>query len=272
MRRPAVAGQFYASDRESLRRQVEECFLSPHGPRAVPKLKKGPRKIAGGIAPHAGLMFSGMVAAHLYARLAEDGFPRTFVIIGPNHSGSGSGIALLTDDFETPMGVAKVDRELASSMCDGGLVQDDPVAHYFEHSIEIQLPFIQYFTDDFTFVPISMAFQDFENALALGETIKNATAGRDVVVIASSDMSHYVPPSVAKKKDGLAIERIRKMDARGLYDIVVDEDISMCGYGPIVATMTACAGGRAEVLHYGTSGDVRPMNDVVGYASVVIEK
>jgi AmmeMemoRadiSam system protein B len=221
--------------------------------------------------PHAGLMFSGMVAAHFYARLAEDGFPKTFVIIGPNHSGSGSGIALLRDDFETPMGVAKVDRELASQICDG-LVQDDPVAHYFEHSIEIQLPFIQYFTDEFTFVPISMSFQDFENASDLGETIRRTTAGRDVVVIASSDMSHYVPPSVAKEKDGLALDRIRAMDARGLYDVVVEEDISMCGYGPTVAVMTACAGGKAQVLRYGTSGDVRPMNEVVGYASVVIEK
>ncbi|MCJ7606289.1 MAG: AmmeMemoRadiSam system protein B, partial [Thermoplasmata archaeon] len=104
MRRPAVAGQFYAGDPAGLRRQVEDSFTSPLGPGAIPRLKKGPRRVVGGVSPHAGLMFSGMVAAHFYARLAEDGFPETFVIIGPNHSGSGSGIALLMDDFETPMG------------------------------------------------------------------------------------------------------------------------------------------------------------------------
>ena len=272
MRRPAVAGQFYAGDPEGLRRQVEDSFTSPLGPGVIPRLmKKGPRRVVGGVSPHAGLMFSGMVAAHFYARLAEDGFPETFVIIGPNHSGSGSGIALLMDDFETPMGVAKVDRELASELCVGP-VQDDPVAHYFEHSIEIQLPFIQYFTHDFKFVPISMAFQDYDGAKALGDSIRKAIAGRDAVVIASTDMSHYVAPSVAKEKDGLALERIRAMDARGLYDVVVDENISMCGYGPTIAMMTACAGGRAQVLKYATSGDVRPMDEVVGYASVVIEK
>jgi AmmeMemoRadiSam system protein B len=272
MRRASVAGQFYAGDGPSLRRQIEQCFTGPLGPGRVPKLNpKGDRNIVGGVAPHAGYMYSGMVAAHLYARLAEDGFPESFVILGPNHTGMGSGIAITSQDFETPLGVVKIDMELAKQLRKG-LVDDDTQSHRAEHSIEVQLPFLQYLSPDVKFVPICMGFQDLEAAMSVGEQIGDAMKGKDIVVIASTDLSHYVPASVAKKKDTLVMNSIKAMDPKGLYEVVRDEDISMCGYGPVIAALTACAGGKASVLKYANSGDVHPMHDVVGYTSCVIEK
>lgn len=271
MRRPAVAGQFYAGDRPGLMREVEECFKSPLGPQRLPSPGKGPRRILGGVAPHAGFMFSGGVASHLYAEIASDGVPKTFLILGPNHTGRGSSIALSTEDFETPLGVAKVDQELAESLRTD-LVDVDNHAHHSEHSIEVQLPFIQYLSQDFTFVPICMAFQDYDAAVSVGETIRDAIKDRDAVVIASTDFSHYVSAATAKAKDAMALKAIEEMDAKGLYRVVMDENISMCGYGPVMAMLTACRGGKARILKYATSGDVRPMKDVVGYASVVVEK
>ncbi len=271
MRTPTVAGMFYADDEKQLRKQIEQCFLGPLGPGKVPGKGGGRRAVMGGIAPHAGYTYSGMVAAHLYARIAEDGVPKTFVILGPNHTGRGSGLAVTTEDFKTPMGVAKVDRELAKALRKD-LVDEDSEAHKAEHSIEVQLPFIQYLSPDFTFVPICMGFQDYEAATSVGKIIREAISGRDAVVIASTDFSHYVPKDLAKTKDGMALEAIKSMDAKKLFEVVRDEDISMCGYGPVMATMVACAGGRPTVLKYASSGDVQPMREVVGYASVVIEK
>ena len=271
MRHPAVAGQFYPGDEAGLRLDLKSCFEGPMGPGAVPPLGNGPRTICGGIAPHAGYAFSGMVAAHLYAEIAKEGFPQTFVILGPNHTGRGSGIAVTTDDFETPLGVARVDRELAKALRKD-LVDEDASAHYFEHSIEVQLPFLQFLSKDFRFVPVCMSFQDYDAAKAVGEIVRDAVKGKDVIVIASTDMSHYVTAGTAKIKDGLALEAIMSMDPKRLFDVVRDENISMCGYGPVMATMTACAGGVARVLRYATSGDVRPMRDVVGYAAVSISK
>jgi AmmeMemoRadiSam system protein B len=271
MRRPSVAGQFYAGDVQSLRAQIEKCFTGPLGPGKIPKLGPARREILGGIAPHAGYMYSGMVAAHTYARIVEDGFPKTFVIIGPNHTGRGSGIAIATEDWQTPLGVAKIDRDLAKAIS-RDLVDSDDEAHRFEHSVEVQLPFLQYFSDTIQFVPVCMGFQDLESAVSVGQTIAKAISGKDVVVIASTDMSHYVSPMLAKKKDGMALEEIKRMDTKALYDVVRDENISMCGYGPVIATMTACSGGKATVLKYANSGDVHPMAQVVGYASVVIAK
>ena len=271
MRSPAVAGQFYAGDEKGLRREVEECFKGPLGPQRLPSKGDGTRKIIGGVSPHAGLMFSGSVAAHLYDAIATDGAPSTFVIIGPNHTGSGTGIALTTEDFEMPMGVAKVDQGLADALRKD-LIDLDPTAHHYEHSIEVQLPFIQYVAPESKFVPICMAFQDIDAARSVGGIIKDAIKNKDVVVIASTDFSHYVTSETANTKDGMALEAIGRMDVKGLYDVVMDESISMCGYGPVMAMMTACEGGKARILKRATSGDVKPMRDVVGYAAVVVEK
>ncbi len=189
MRHPAVAGKFYPKSAKLIREEIEKDFLSSIGPGTIPKLgTSGDRSIVGVVVPHAGYVYSGGVAAHAYGAIAEDGFPKTFVIIGPNHSGLGSPVATTTEDFETPLGIMKVDREITDKL--GKIIVDDPSPHRYEHSIEVQIPFIQYFSNDVKFVPISMAAQDYETAKEVGQELRQAIAGRDVVIIASSDLSH----------------------------------------------------------------------------------
>jgi hypothetical protein len=149
-------------------------------------------------------------------------------------------------------------------------VEESMLAHRHEHSIEVQVPFIQYLAADRRFVPVSMMRQDLKGAVALGKVIRSAIGGRDAVVIASTDFSHYVSPETAKEKDALAIDRILDLDSRGLYDVVRKNSITMCGFGPVMAMMEAVQGSEAELLKYATSGDISPMSEVVGYASIII--
>jgi len=271
VRHPAVAGQFYESDERLLIKQIESCYLDNLGPGRLPELRNGPRRIKGGIAPHAGYMFSGMIAAHLYGRIAQDGLPETFIILGPNHTGRGTGMAITTEDFETPLGTVSVDPVLAKAIRKD-LIDVDPEAHYFEHSIEVQLPFLQHLSKNIKIVPICMGFQDYEASKTVGEIIRDSAKGRDIVVIASTDFSHYVTKGTAKVKDSKALDAIMSMEPKKLYDVIRDENISMCGYGPVMAMMVASEAHKGKVLKYATSGDVRPMKDVVGYASAIFEK
>lgn len=269
MRYATVAGQFYAGNKDALIKQIENCFLSPLGPQKLPSLKKGKREIKGLVVPHAGYIYSGPVAAHSYFSLADDGFPQTFIIIGPNHTGYGSGVALTNQDFNTPLGDVLVDKELAKELRKG-IVDDDISGHRHEHSIEVQLPFLQYIRTDFKFVPICMAIQDYKASKEVGGIIKEAIKEKDVVVIATTDFSHYVPSEVAQKKDRMAIDAILELNSKKLYNTVIENNISMCGYGPVMAMIEAVDGKKAELLKYGTSGDVQPMYDVVGYGAMVI--
>jgi len=266
-----VAGQFYSGTHDALKKEIEDCFLHTLGPGKVPEINPdGPRRIRGIVSPHAGFMYSGPVAAHGYAALAEDGFPEVFVILGPNHHGLGSGVAITTHDFETPLGIMKNDKELASAIR-RDIIDDSMLAHRHEHSIEVQLPFIQFFSQDRKFVPISMMMQDHKSATQVGKAIRDAIAGRDAVIIASTDFSHYISPEQAREKDMLAIDQILEMDTKGLYDTVRKNRITMCGFGPVMAMLEAVQGSEAELLKYANSGDVRPMSEVVGYASIVVK-
>lgn len=268
MRPAAVAGQFYPATAEELNSLIPDLFLHPLGPGRIPSLNRdGERKIEGGIVPHAGYIFSGPVAAHFYAALAEDGYPDSFVILGPNHYGLGSGISLSMEDFQTPYGVVRIDRDLAKGIA-REIVDIDESSHRYEHSIEVQLPFLQFFKRDIKFVPIAMLIQEEEIAREVGKIVREAieASGKDVVVIASTDFSHYVPKKKAYKNDALAIERIVNRDISGLYRVIYRYHITMCGYGPVAAMLTATRG-DVEILKYATSGDVHPMDDVVGYAS-----
>jgi hypothetical protein len=270
MRYASVAGQFYSGTETALRKEIEDCYTHPLGPGRIPKLNaSGKRRIRGLVSPHAGYMFSGPVAAHGFAALAEDGFPEVFVILGPNHHGLGGGVAVTTHDFETPLGAMKNDRALAESMRTG-IVEDSMLAHRHEHSIEVQLPFIQYFSGDARFVPVCMQAQDHRSAVQVGKIIRDAIGSRDAVVIASTDFSHYISPELAKEKDTLAIERILALDSKGLHDTVRKNRITMCGFGPVMAMLEAVGGSEAELLKYANSGDVRPMSEVVGYASIIV--
>ncbi len=269
MREPAVAGQFYPAGFHELQELLREVFMK--GPGKIPKLNpSGERKIVGGIVPHAGYIFSGHVAAHFYASLAEDGFPETFIVIGPNHHGIGCGVAITTEDFKTPLGVVKVDKELAKELV-GDVISDDFSAHKYEHSIEVQLPFLQFIKPDIKFVPIAMYLQDISIAQEVAEVIKDAIKDRDVVIIASSDFSHYVPQEVAKSRDMLAIDKIIKGNVEEFYRSIFKYNVTACGYGPIMVVMLVTKG-KATLLKYATSGDVYPMEDVVGYAAIKFER
>ncbi len=267
MRKPAVAGQFYPGSRKELKEEVEACYAGTLGPGRLPGKIGGQRGLAGLVVPHAGYMYSGPVAAHAYLALAEDGLPESFIILGPNHTGYGMPLAVATEDFETPLGIARVDKELAGELVQGALAEDME-AHRFEHSIEVQLPFLLHLREDIKFVAICMGAADYEAARAVGSVLAQVLLDRDVVLIASTDFSHYVPKEVASSKDRMAIDRILQGDAKGLYETVTRHNVSMCGYGPVMATLLALGRPKGELLKYATSGDVHPMRDVVGYASL----
>ncbi len=268
VREPAVAGQFYPGTKDGLRKSIEDCFKHELGPGEIPDERGESREIKGLVSPHAGYVYSGPVAAHGFKALYEDGIPETVIVIGPNHHGFGADIAISQEDFKTPSGVAQVDKDLVGRLRND-LIQVDERAHANEHSIEVQIPFIQYLSDDVKIVPICMLKQDLDTAKALGKHIRDAVADRDVVIVASTDFSHYVLKETAKKKDGMAIDMITKNDAEGLYKTISEEHISMCGYGPVVAMMYGTDCSSAELLKYATSGDISSMRDVVGYASIV---
>jgi MEMO1 family protein len=281
VRRPVVAGQFYEGDAEALKSQLKSCFLSNLGPGKLPatNLHATPRHIAGLICPHAGYMYSGPVAASAYFELAQDGLPDTVVVLGPNHTGYGSALSLVREGaWQTPLGQVTVDSEVADAILDETKIVDvDELAHKFEHSIEVQLPFLQFiFGKAFRFVPICFQMQDYESAVEVGMALIEALDTKNAVVIASSDMTHYEPAKAASKKDQAALKSVLELNAKGFYETVEKQNISACGFAPITALITYANGVNAKnvkLLSYHSSGDVSGDNSsVVGYASVSFEK
>jgi len=276
MRRPAVAGTFYEGAAGALVKRIEWCYTHPQGPGEVPKAKVGKRELVGLVSPHAGYVYSGPVAAHGFASLARDGKPESFVVLGPNHTGIGSGVSIVTSGkWLTPLGEVEIDGKLADAIRRASDIIDiDEVAHAHEHSLEVQLPFLQHLFGRVKMVPICMMMQDVKTSDAVGGAIGKACAGKDVVIVASTDFTHYEPQRSAVAKDRRAIDEILKLDWRGLLRVVDVEDISMCGYGPVAAMLRAAkelGARRAELLKYATSGDTAgPMPQVVGYGSVAV--
>lgn len=278
MRKPVVAGAFYAATEASLRRQIEDCFKHALGPGALPgPAGKAEERILGIVSPHAGYMYSGPVAAHGFFSLASQKKPQTVVILGPNHSGLGAGVAVgRQDKWQTPLGEIELDNELGQSIITASQVaQWDDLAHSSEHSIEVQVPFLQYvYGGAVRLVAISMLRQDLEASGDLGHALAAALKGRDAVIIASSDFSHYEPQSSASRKDHLALEAILGLAPERLEKTVRSHSISMCGPGPVMAMLTACKGlgaHQARLLSYATSGDITgDYSRVVGYASVEV--
>lgn len=279
VRRPSVAGQFYEGTAQSLRAQIEKCFVSKLGPGSIPAEAGQTERILGVVVPHAGYVYSGPVAAWSYSALFLDSRPDTFVILGPNHHGVGSGVSLFPEGaWETPLGNAWIDNELAGKIVENTAIIDmDKRAHAYEHSIEVQIPFLQYLFGEIRFVPIMMMMQDPETSMEVGLDIAKAVErlNKKAVIIASTDFSHYVTREVADENDHAAIEKIVSMDAAGLYNVVEERRISMCGYGPVMAAIEATSrlgATKGELLKYATSGDVSPMRDVVGYASISLSR
>jgi AmmeMemoRadiSam system protein B len=220
-------------------------------------------------------MYSGHVAGAVYRRLE---LPRRYVILCPNHTGVGEPLAVMSEgSWQTPLGNAIVDGELAAELkSQMPLLSEDAVAHRFEHALEVQLPFLQVLGPGFRFVPITVGTSNFEVLTALGVVIGNALAGQQepVLVIASSDMNHYESDEVTRVKDRRAIDQLLALEPRGLYDVVHEGNISMCGYGPAVVMLTAArklGATQAELIRYATSGDISGDKDmVVGYAGIAV--
>ncbi|NWF52291.1 MAG: AmmeMemoRadiSam system protein B [Nitrospirae bacterium] len=264
-RTPAVAGQFYHASPSRLFQQVEQYIT-----------KKVPKEEAIAIVvPHAGLIYSGPVAGAVYSSIE---FPKTFIFIGPNHTGLGEKISIMeSGEWEIPTGVIQIDEKVSYRIAlNIPLVTKDIKAHLFEHSLEVQLPFLTFFSKETKIVPIVIRSASIQECRELGEGIAKAVsdAGYYVIIAASSDMSHYVSHEVAKEKDGKAIEKILSLAPEGLYEIVNKEKISMCGYIPTtVALFAAKALGAksAKLVKYSTSGEVSgDYEHVVGYAGIVL--
>jgi hypothetical protein len=264
-RAPAVAGQFYAGSPTRLAGQVEEYVL---------KVQEKEEVLAA-LSPHAGLMYSGHVAGAVYSSIV---FPRTFVLIGPNHTGAGASLSLMqSGQWEIPTGIFSIDEPLAEAMLRHAPgVTSDSQAHLFEHSLEVQLPFIAHFSTDVRIVPLTVLTCSLDGCREVGRGIATAIreVAYDVVIVASTDMSHYVADSTARRLDGLALKEVLELDPEGLYHTVRKERISMCGVLPATITLYAAKalGARtARLVKYATSGDVSGDYDhVVGYAGVVI--
>ncbi|HLW43301.1 MAG TPA: AmmeMemoRadiSam system protein B, partial [Candidatus Acidoferrales bacterium] len=230
IRPPAVAGRFYPADTAVLLRQIDGC------------VSVAPEKIParGCMVPHAGYMYSGHVAGTVYGALD---LPSRFILLGPRHYPHGERLAILSEGaWTTPLGNAKIDAALANALKDAlPLLREDAVAHSVEHSLEVQLPFLQRIVGNFTFVPIVTGTDRFDVLEMLGEAAARVVRGQkeNVLIVASSDMNHRESEAVTRVKDRKAIDAILALDARGLYDTVRRENITMCGYGPAVAMITA---------------------------------
>ncbi len=264
-RSPAVAGQFYHGAADKLTQQVE-AYVDKNA-------KK--EKVIGIVSPHAGLIYSGHVAGAVYSAID---FPDTFILIGPNHTGLGTKISLMeSGEWEIPTGTLQIDEQISYKLAmNVPIIKKDVQAHMFEHSLEVQLPFITYFSKDVKIVPIVILSATIGECRMLGEGIAKTikALGYPVVVAASSDMSHYVSDDVARQKDKKAIDRILSLDPEGLYETVTKERISMCGYLPAVTMLFAAKalGARSSrLVKYATSAEVSGDYDhVVGYAGVVL--
>jgi MEMO1 family protein len=265
VRHPAVAGRFYPGARQVLLENLSSYLVR----------KEQPRAALGCIAPHAGYIYSGPVAGAVYASMDV---PRRCIVLCPNHTGRGRPLAIMSaGTWETPLGAAPIDSSLADRLKQQfPLLNEDTDAHLSEHAIEVQLPFLQQKKPQLTFVPIALGTGHFETLEELGEAIAQVLVadGEPILIVASSDMNHYENDGITRVKDGKAIERILALDERGLYDVVMKEQISMCGFGPAIVMLTAAkrmGATSAELVKYATSGDVSgDRHMVVGYAGIVV--
>jgi AmmeMemoRadiSam system protein B len=275
IRKPAVSGMFYAGTARELEEQIDWCYKHELGPGTIPRVNsKGLREIVAIVVPHAGYYYSGPVAAHAYKELADDGIFDTAVILGPNHTGYGYPVSLWAGaSWNTPLGDVEINKKLARRLL-GDVIKSDETAHIHEHSVEVQLPWLQHLYKKVKIVPITMLAQDIETARMVGKAI--AQAGDNLIIIASSDLTHYEPHSVAMEKDSSVIEAIVALDEEELYERCASLNCTMCGYGPVASAIVAAKemkAQKASLLKYATSGDTSgDFSRVVGYSSIVIKR
>jgi len=267
IRLPAVAGQFYPSSAGGIKSQIES-FIDK-------KAKKS--DCIACILPHAGYMYSGRVAAETVSQI---NIKDKIILLGPNHTGFGVAFSIMTEGiWQTPLGEVKIDSVLAKKILENSkYLQNDSLAHAYEHSLEVELPFLQYFKPDFEIVPIAFLSDDLEALKAVGEEIagvlREPGIKDSVMIVASSDMTHYEPHELASKKDHEAIEAILELNEDKLVERIRRKNITMCGYAPVIAMLKAAKGlgaKEARLVKYQTSGDVTgDKSSVVGYAGVII--
>ena len=265
LREPAVAGRFYPANPEILRRDLHS-YLSPPGPR-LPALAC--------MVPHAGYMYSGAVAGAVFSKLAV---PARCIILCPNHTGRGCPLSVMKEGrWRTPLGDLQIDQRLGEALLQElPALTDDAEAHRFEHAIEVELPFLQVIKPDVVFVPIAVGTSRLILLQELGSAVARVVRNCDdnVLIIASSDMNHYEDDATTRVKDSKAIAKILELDGIGLHETVISESISMCGFGPAVAMLTAAnqlGATRAELVQYATSADVSgDAEAVVGYAGIIV--
>ena len=266
IRDPIVDGRFYPGTPTALHDTIERLVRKD-----VPK-----EDVIGLVSPHAGYIYSGMVAGATFSRVR---IKDTVVILGPNHTGRGMPLSIISGGrWKTPLGEVKVDTELSRQILKNSrYLEEDATAHRYEHSIEVQVPFIQYFKSDATIVPIVLAHYESDVYKEIGSSIARAISDmrREAIIVASSDMTHYEPHEVAQRKDAQAIEAIVDLNEDELLKRVEALNISMCGYAPTVSLISAAKelGAReAKLVHYQTSGEISgDYSSVVGYAGIIIK-
>jgi MEMO1 family protein len=272
IRRPAVAGQFYSGSVSGLKEQVEDC------------IEKVDKKIdaLGVVCPHAGLMYSGKVAGAVYSRI---NVPDTYVMLGPNHYGNGAEFSIMTEGvWSMPFGEVRVDSIIAREIFKHTKhLEEDQFAQEREHSLEVQIPFMQYFGRDFQIVPISLRHYDAdEHFLSICEDMGHGMAkalskvGSKVTIVASTDLTHYQPKNIAAQNDKAALDAMAVLDAKLLFRQIRERKISMCGYAPVAVMLTACkdlGAKRGSIVRYMNSGDATgDYSQVVGYGGVIVER
>jgi MEMO1 family protein len=266
IRPPAVAGRFYPDDPGRLRAAVDS-FLAGGEEQKIRALAC--------VVPHAGYVYSGAVAGEVYRRLE---IPARVILLGPRHFPHGASLAILSyGAWQTPLGMAPIDQSLAEKISRAfPLLREDAVAHSTEHSLEVQLPFLQRLAPAFAFVPIVIGPAQWEQLEALGRALAAVVAAEraPVLLVASSDMNHYESDAITRVKDHKAIDQILALEPRKLFDTVRNEDISMCGYAAATAALVAArelGATQATLVRYATSGEVNgDLNEVVGYAGMTI--
>ena len=265
VRQPAVAGQFYTGDADELRAELN-VFVPSTG---------GGEKVLGIIAPHAGYVYSGAVAGEVYGAVSV---PRDVIILGPNHHGIGARAALYPEgEWITPLGAVSINTRLAGLVRKHApLVEEDAVAHLHEHSLEVQVPFLQHVRPDVAIVPLCLGFGDYASCVTLGNGIADAIREFDaeVLIVASSDMTHYESATSARAKDDEALREILALDPEGLLRVCRNKGITMCGVIPSTVMLVAAlklGASRARLVKYATSGDVTgDMRQVVAYAALTV--
>jgi len=271
VRKPAVAGKFYPGTGSALSDQINKIHAEE-----IPKINRelAQRKIIGSVVPHAGYMFSGYEAIHFFDIVQQTGVKfETIIIVNPNHTGMGEPVALDSNDvWESPLGTVELDRQFMEKLG----VPESAMAHQYEHSAEVMIPLLQHFLDyPFKIVPISMTMQNFNSARDLAEKIyaANLLLKKEILVIASSDFSHYVHPEEGKRKDDLVIHDILNLNTEQVFRTIQDNQISVCGYGPIMTLMEyskrLVEKPVVEVIRRGNSGDIMPSAEVVDYITIL---